>query len=173
MATSTKPKHLCCMHPQQRIDSPEPPPRPLASIDGIFAAAALPEDHPHALHLPGLRDKKPELDLAIVRSPGLGEKLKMQFRRKSVRSLGRERGYDDDATALTSREVLVGLQAVPGSERSWSGGSEGKVQPPLAVTTVCGGGGDQSRCASDTGSKAEIRSSLLGSAEYLRPIIEQ
>lgn len=172
MATSTKPKHLCCIHPQQRIDSPEPPPRPLASIDGIFAAAALPEDHPHALQFKALKDKKPELDPAIVRSPGLADKLKMQFRKKSAKSLSKEKEYDDDAKAITSREVLVEVQAGLGSDRSCSGASEVKVQPPAHAATM-GVGSDQTRCVSESGSKAEVVSSVLGSAEYLRPIIEQ
>ena len=111
--------NLCCMHPMTRTDSPEPPPRPLASLDGIFAAAALPEDHPHALRF----DKKAELDASIVRSPNIAEKIRAKLRRKSmgglseegekgegdkddkVGSLGRETVYDGDARRITSGEV--------------------------------------------------------------------
>ena len=99
--------NFCCTHPQQRIDTPEPPSRPLASIDGIFAAAALPEDHPHALKFP---DRKPELDASIVRSPNLASKIKLQFRRKSMRNLSKEKDYDDDAHQMTSQEVLHDIE---------------------------------------------------------------
>ena len=160
------PKQFCCMHPQQRIDSPEPPPRPLASIDGIFAAAALPEDHPHALQFKNMPEKKPELDATIVRSPGFTDKIKMQWRKKSVKSLSKEKEYDEDAKAITSQEVLVEFETLPGSERSCSSRHEIQLQP--ALLTV-----EPPRRASESGSKAEIRSSVLGSAEYLRPLIEQ
>lgn len=165
----SKQKQLCCTHPQQRIDSPEPPPRPLASIDGIFAAAALPEDHPHALQFKDLKDKKPELDPSIVRSPGFTDKLRMQWRKRSVKSLSKEKDYDDDAKAITSEEVLVELQDGLGRECRCSSEDDGAVQQGSEgeVADV-----EPSRSASGTGSKAEIRSSVLGSAEYLMPFIE-
>lgn len=169
MASSKQKQQLCCMHPQQRVDSPEPPPRPLASIDGIFAAAALPEDHPHALQFKDLKEKKPELDPSIVRSPGFADKLKMQWRKKSVKSLSKEKEYDDDAKAITSREVLVELHAASDDGGSSCSEERGRLtQGDAAFLDV-----NQSMRASESGSKAEIRSSLLGSAEYLRPLIEQ
>ncbi|KAK0783882.1 hypothetical protein LTR75_014010 [Friedmanniomyces endolithicus] len=58
--------NFCCAHPQQRIDTPEPPSRPPLKIDGLLAAAALPEGHPHALKFP---DKKPGLDSSISGAP--------------------------------------------------------------------------------------------------------
>ena len=96
--------NLCCNHPRQQVDSPNPPPRPIAAIDGIFAAAALPEDHPHALRFP---DRKPELNASILRSPGFASKIKFQFQRtKSKMSLGREKTYDRDAHEMTMQEAL-------------------------------------------------------------------
>ncbi|KAK0281131.1 hypothetical protein LTR35_007505 [Friedmanniomyces endolithicus] len=95
--------NFCCAHPQQRIDSPEPPSRPPLKIDGLLAAAALPEGHPHALKFP---DKKPELDSSIIRSPNIADKLKWQFRRKSTKALRSEEEYDLDAQPLTSTEVV-------------------------------------------------------------------
>ena len=164
----SKQKHLCCTHPQIRIDSREPPPRHLASIDGIFAAAALPEDHPHALQFKDLKEKKPELDPTIIRSPGFTDKLRMQWRKKSVKSLSKEKEFDDDAKVITSQEVLVELHAMSNSQRSCSSDSSTHPQMDAALMGI-----DQSRCTSGSESKAEIRSSVLGSAEYLRPLIEQ
>lgn len=159
-------KQICCMHPRQRIDSPEPPSRPLASIDGIFAAAALPEDHPHAVHFKGLKEKKPELDPSIIRSPGFTDKIKLQLRKKSVKSLSKEAEYDDDAKAITSQEALAELQAMSGSERSGSGERSVKIEPALLRVDF------ESRKVSESGSKVDVRSSVLGSAEYLMPLIE-
>lgn len=162
-------KQFCCTHPQQRIDSPEPPPRLLASMDDIFAAAALPEDHPHALQFKDLKEKKPELDASIVRSPGFADKLKMQWRKKSVRSLSKDKEYDEDAKAITSQEVLVELDTVPTSERSCSDGIRRQGELEYAASLDL----EQARYASACESKAEIRSSVLGSAEYLRPFLEK
>ncbi|KAK4549746.1 hypothetical protein LTR36_005047 [Oleoguttula mirabilis] len=96
--------NFCCAHPQQRIDSPEPPPRPPITIDGIFAAAALPEDHPHALNFP--ERMKPELDTRIIRSPNIANKIKLQFRRKSLKALRSDEQYDVDAQLMTSTEAV-------------------------------------------------------------------
>ncbi|KAF2771296.1 hypothetical protein EJ03DRAFT_381500 [Teratosphaeria nubilosa] len=105
---------ICCAHPQ-RIDSPEPPARAPVSIDGIFAAAALPEDHPHALRL---LHKKPELVSGIVRSPGIAAKLKSQINRKSIKALRSSDDYDKDNLAMTSTEVVDQiLPCAPDEER--------------------------------------------------------
>ena len=160
-----------------RTDSPEPPPRPLASLDGIFAAAALPEDHPHALRF----DKKAELDASIIRSPNIAEKIRANLRRKSVGglseegedglkvgreeeekvgSLGSETVYDGDARRITSGEV-AGINA----EQEEQGGKTEEVS--------AGAEKAEARYASSSASKAEVRSSVLGSAEYLRPLFEK
>jgi hypothetical protein len=176
-ASKHKQKQLCCTAPQPRIDSPEPPPRPLASIDGIFAAAALPEDHPDALHFRGLKDKKPELDPDIVKSPGLADKLKMQWRKKSVKNLSKDNQYDSDAHVVTSQEVMEVYGALPGSERTCSDGSQEKqplvVDVSLLGLSSDGTNGERSVSGGGSESKNEIRSSVLGSAEYLRPLFEK
>ena len=154
--------NFCCTHPQQRIDSPEPPARPLVAIDGIFAAAALPEDHPDALNLP---HRKPETDSSIVRSPGIASKIKMQFRRKSMKSLSKEKEYDEDAHRITSQEVLhevsadgeVGVQSERAQKHRF--GSATDLGPNLSPR-------------SDAGTP-QIRTSILGSLEYLRPLIQR
>ncbi|KAH9817413.1 hypothetical protein Tdes44962_MAKER05537 [Teratosphaeria destructans] len=110
---------ICCAHPQ-RIDSPEPPARAPMSIDGIFAAAALPEDHPHALRLP---HKKPELVSGIVRSPGIAAKLKSQINRKSIKALRSSDDYDKDNLAITSTEIVDQILPCPQGER------DGKMLP--------------------------------------------
>lgn len=95
--------NLCCTLPQQRIDSPEPPARPLGPIDAIFAAAALPEDHPHAFKVP---ERKVDVDGGIVQSPNITSKIKMQFHRTSSKNLKEDREYDHDARQMTLQEVL-------------------------------------------------------------------
>ena len=52
-----------------------------AELNRIFVAASLPEDHPHAIRLPG---RKPRLETRILRSPSFGNKLKRQLSRKSL-----------------------------------------------------------------------------------------
>lgn len=96
--------NFCCAHPQQRIDSPEPPPRPPITIDGIFAAAALPEDHPHALRFP--EKSKSDVPTNIIRSPNIGTKIKSQFRRKSLKVLSNDEQYDTDARLMTSTDAV-------------------------------------------------------------------
>src|ERR1700712_4882169 len=97
--------NFCCAHPQQRIDSPEPPARPPITIDGIFAAAALPEDHPHALRF--AEGLKPDLpSTSILRSPNIANKIKSQFRRKSLKALRSDEQYDNDARLMTSTEAV-------------------------------------------------------------------
>lgn len=165
---------LCCTHPEQRIDTPEPPSRPLASIDGIFAAAALPEDHPHAL---SFSHKKPQLDDSIVRSPGWGDKLRMQGlwgRKKSVKRLRKEGEYDGDARVITSRDVsgevrdyLGEVVGSEGTERSCSQDNEYKGDRAEPTDLERLGSSSQNE------SRADVRTSVLGSAEYLRAVIEQ
>ena len=155
--------HLCCTHPQQRIDSPEPPARPLASFDGIFAAAALPEDHPHALKFP---DRKPELDQSIVKSPTITSKLKQQFRRKSMRSLKKDKEYDEDANRMSSREVLHSVEESP-------------VKIPLDKDAVpgqrFGSVPDLGRAESLDADTAilDARVAKLRSCEYLKPLLQK
>lgn len=155
--------HFCCTHPQQRTDSPEPPARPLANIDGIFAAAALPDDHPHALRFP---DRKPGTDPDIVKSPGIGSKIKMQFRRRSMRSLRKEKTYDSDAHPITSQEVLHEVSTPAPDEQGDDGHVQqhrfGSVQDVRSTTSP----------TSDAGTP-QVRTSVLSSLGYLKPLIEQ
>lgn len=109
---------LCCT---SGLDSPELPARPrVNALDGatdtryhlasILAAAVLPDGHPHALVL---RIKKAECDESIIRSPGIVDKMKMQFRgrstgllrSKSAGVLSRADSYDDDAQSVNSADV--------------------------------------------------------------------
>ena len=103
-------KNLCCAHPQQRIDSPEPPPRLPFAIDSILIAAALPEDHPYALKFV---DKKPEEHVGIIRSPNVANKIKQHFRRRSLKALRNDEQYDDDVQPMTSTEAVYTLGYVP------------------------------------------------------------
>lgn len=148
---------LCCSHPEERIDSPEPPSRPLANLDGIFAAAALPEDHPHALRFP---ERKPELHGGIIRSPGFASKIKLQFQRKKSRmSLGVTEGmdYDGDAKNLTSPEVLEGIKT-PEEEDITDG--DGRVR--FGSVTPEGDDADLNG-----------RSAIVRSSEFSKPTIQQ
>ena len=101
---------LCCKHPS-RFDSPVPPARPHNTIDGIFAVAALAEDHPHAFRF--LHRKASPIDASILCSPKLADKIKLKLTRKSTKSLRQalmQVVYDDDAQAMTSTEVVQYLR---------------------------------------------------------------
>ena len=155
--------NFCCTHPQQRIDSPEPPARPLAAIDGIFAAAVLPPDHPHALKM---LDRKPETDPDIVKSPGIASKIKMQFRRRSMKNLGKEKEYDQDAKQITSQEVLHEIPESPPNDEVHNEtvqqhrfGSVLDLKPSRSPTNDAG--------------TPQLRTSVLSSLGYLRPLIEK
>ncbi|KAK5163765.1 uncharacterized protein LTR77_010438 [Saxophila tyrrhenica] len=119
---------FCCHHPTDRTASPSPPPRPIANLDGIFAAAALPDDHPHALTF---QHRAPEVNTGIVCSPGLGSKLKLQFsRRRSKMSLAKEKdceGWDEDARVVSTREMMREVDGGSGS----ASGRAGKGAPPM------------------------------------------
>ena len=83
---------ICCLHPLHRSLSPVEPARPshtpLLSLDGIFAVAALPNDHPHSMKI-SVQDRRPPKNL--IRSPSLVGKLRGQLRRRAtVRSLRAE-----------------------------------------------------------------------------------
>lgn len=155
--------NLCCTHVQQRTDSPEPPPRPLASIDSIFAAAALPEDHPHA---PKLLDRKPEFDASIMKSPNFTNKIKQQFRRKSMNRLGKEKDYDDDAHRLSSGEVLQDIEEASTTHDLAERPTE---HQRLGSITVSEG----LRAPTSGAASPEIRASILRSLEYLMPLIQK
>ena len=96
---------LCCINPPHRSLSPTGPARPSAPIinlDGIFAVAALPNDHPHSLKLP-VQDRRPPKHL--IRSPSFANRLKGQLRRRAtVKSLKAE-VWDGDARVLTGEDV--------------------------------------------------------------------
>lgn len=155
--------NFCCTHPQQRIDSPELPARQLAAIDSIFAAAALPEDHPHALKFPA---RKSELHPSIMRSPNMATKIKLQFWRKSMKSLGREKDYDEDAHRMSSQEVLNDLEEVPSEDEvEWGGSQRHRFGSTLDL------GEDEPQIRNPAGPYA--RSSFLRSLEYLRPLIQR
>ncbi|KAK5729402.1 hypothetical protein LTR17_012032 [Elasticomyces elasticus] len=157
--------NFCCAHPQQRVDSPEPPSRPPLKIDGLLAAAVLPEGHPHALRIP---DKKPELDSSIIRSPHITDKLKWQFRRKSTKLLRSDEQYDSDAQPLSSMEVVNNI-------------GEGTAEEPTPETTLLH---DQqkslsARALSSPASldsyepRNKVRDSVLQSLGWLRPMLER
>lgn len=154
---------FCCTHPQQRTDSPEPPARPLASIDGLFAATLLPEDHPHALKM---LDRKPETDPGIVKSPGIASKMKMQFRRRSMKNLGKEKEYDQDAQQITSQEVLHEIaEGPPDGEMHHEAVQQHRFGSVLALGS--------SRSPTSDGGTHQVRTSVLSSLGYLRPFIEK
>lgn len=99
---------ICCLHPPTRSLSPNleparPSHTPLLSLDGIFAVAALPNDHPHSIKIP-VQDRRPPKNL--IRSPSLVGKLRGQLRRRAtVRSL-RAGVWDGDARVLTAEEAV-------------------------------------------------------------------
>lgn len=103
------------MNPSTRSlsSSPAEPARPaLTTLDGIFALAALPEDHPHTLKFPDRRP--PKVNKSLIRSPSFANKfnLKGQLRRRAtVKSLKAE-VYDGDARLVTSEEVVARLEGV-------------------------------------------------------------
>ncbi|KAM0715558.1 hypothetical protein Q7P37_009056 [Cladosporium fusiforme] len=85
--TKTSTTTCCPLRTSNGALSPTPPEpaRPLyvRPTNHIFALAALPEDHPHALRLPQRR--APKLAKSIVRSPSLASKLRGQLLRGQVR----------------------------------------------------------------------------------------
>ncbi|KAK3714151.1 hypothetical protein LTR37_007953 [Vermiconidia calcicola] len=155
--------NLCCTHPQQRTDSPEPPSRPLATIDGLFAAAILPEDHPNA---PKFTDRKPEMDASIVRSPNMARKLKMQFRRKSMKSLSNEKDYDGDAHKMTSQEVLHDVEGP--TEKNVDCKEAMKHHRFGSLTEL-----EYDKVQRQGVATPEVRDSIMSSLEYLKPLIQK
>ncbi|KAK0365309.1 hypothetical protein LTR91_014336 [Friedmanniomyces endolithicus] len=156
--------NFCCAHPQQRIDSPEPPSRPPLKIDGLLAAAALPEGHPHALKFP---DKKPELDSSIIRSPNIADKLKWQFRRKSTKALRSDEEYDLDAQPLTSTEVVneVGYIARELPVLEVEPARVQHTPPSVRMLSTPASLDDWER-------RSEVRDSVFKSLAWLRPMLE-
>ncbi|KAK5127576.1 hypothetical protein LTR85_006916 [Meristemomyces frigidus] len=155
--------NFCCAHPQQRIDSPEPPARPPLTIDSIFAAAALPEDHPHALKFS--EKLKPEVpSTSILRSPSIANKIKSQFRRKSLKALRSEEQYDTDARLLTSTEAVhnVGHGLEDTVDEAEFGiplqrfGSVRVLETPLGRNF-----------------EEDVRSSVFGRLDWLRPLMSR
>lgn len=157
MAAST----FCCTQPQQRIDSPEPPSRPIATVDGIFAAAALPEDHPHALKFP---DRKPEVDASIVRSPNIANRIRLQFRKRSMKSLSHEDDYDKDARQMSSQEVIH--EAEETSEHH----GEQAAQLQGSGSAVCS---TRPQSPEDFVAKPQVRTSVFQSLGYLKPLLQK
>lgn len=154
---------ICCTHEQLRIDSPEPPARPLAAIDGIFAAVVLPEDHPHALKFP---ERKPETDPAIVQSPSITSKIKLQFQRKSVKNLKKKKEYDEDARQMTLQEVLNEMETRSGLDDSeCEKGHQHQTGSALSL--------DKSRLSTPRAVSPDVRKSVLNSLGYLQPLLQK
>lgn len=149
---------LCCIHPQQRIDSPEPPARPPTTIDGIFAAAALPEDHPHAIKFP---QKKLIFEASIARSPNIADRIKLQFRHRSINVLRSDEKYDFDAKAMTSTEVVGTVGHDEGSEMK---GGDAEVLLPRVPTPLLVPGSPRS---------TDVRASVMKNFEWLGPMLQQ
>jgi len=157
--------NFCCAHPQQRIDTPEPPSRPPLKIDGLLAAAALPEGHPRALKFP---DKKPGLDSSIIRSPNIADKLKWQFRRKSTKALRSDEEYDLDAQPLTSTEVVnyVGYTARELPALEMEPAMVQHTPPSVRMLSTPASPDDWER-------RSEVRDSVFKSLAWLRPMLER
>ncbi|KAK5701841.1 hypothetical protein LTR97_004659 [Elasticomyces elasticus] len=157
--------NFCCAHPQQRIDSPEPPSRPPLKIDGLLAAAVLPEGHPHALSIP---DKKPELDSSIIRSPHITDKLRWQFRRKSTKLLRSDEQYDSDAQPLSSMEVVNNIGEETAEEPTPETSLLHDQQKSLSVRAL------SSPASLDSYElRNKVRDSVLQSLGWLRPMLER
>ncbi|KAK5702349.1 hypothetical protein LTR17_022382 [Elasticomyces elasticus] len=157
--------NFCCAHPQQRIDSPEPPSRPPLKIDGLLAAAVLPEGHPHALSIP---DKKPELDSSIIRSPHITDKLKWQFRRKSTKLLSSDEQYDSDAQPMGSMEVVNNMAEEIAEEPTPETTLLHHQQKSLSVRAL------SSPASLDSYEpRNKVRDSVLQSLGWLRPMLER
>jgi len=113
MPSNKSASDFCCPHPSRALSPTEPARPAIISLDGIFAVAALPEDHPHALKIP---ERRPGSKLAktLIKSPSVVGKLKGQLRRRrTIKSL-RAEVYDEDARRIGSEEVL---EAVERAER--------------------------------------------------------
>ncbi|KAK3068450.1 hypothetical protein LTR53_013959 [Teratosphaeriaceae sp. CCFEE 6253] len=157
--------HFCCAHPQQRVDSPEPPSRPPLKIDGILAAAALPDCHPHALRFP---DKKPELDSSIIRSPNLADKIKWHMRRKSTKALRSDEEYDHDALPMTSTEVVNSVGYAPLRLALEESPLVHSLLQPRSLRVLSTPVSLESFQPRD-----EVRDSVLKSLGWLRPLLER
>jgi hypothetical protein len=106
-----------------------------------------------------------------VRSPGIASKIKLQFQRKRSRmslGTGKERDveYDSDARELSSREVLQDAEVLGMGEIE--GGENVEVTEIAAAQRRFGS-------TSPNGSERDVgvRASIMGSLEYLKPLIKQ
>lgn len=155
--------NMCCTHQQLRIDSPEPPPRPLAAMDGMFAATVLAEDHPHALKFP---ERKPETDSTIVQSPSITSKIKLQFSRKSVKNLKKGEEYDDDARQMTLQEVLDDIGPSPDPQNPEDEIVEHhRFESALEL--------ENPELPLPEALSPDIRTSVLRSLSYLQPLLQK
>lgn len=110
--------HFCCTVPRH-LHSPVPPARVPNASNSLFALAALPNDHPHAIKLALQRPQDEDGAVeAIPKSPKVVDKVLLKLGRRSCWSLrskgketetvpvGRYDGCDDDARVLSSPEVV-------------------------------------------------------------------
>ncbi|KAK5138389.1 hypothetical protein LTR08_003450 [Meristemomyces frigidus] len=153
---------FCCAHPQQRIDSPEPPARPPVSIDSIFATAALPKDHPHAPK--SAQRRKPDVAASshIIRSPNLAKKITSQFRRRPLKALSSGGQYDADALPMTSSDVVdtLGSDVEETVDTTDYGVALQRCGSVRVLETPLGGNFEE-----------DVRASVLKSLDWLRPLI--
>ncbi|OQN96892.1 hypothetical protein B0A48_17446 [Cryoendolithus antarcticus] len=148
----------CCPHPHSRALSPTEPPRlTTVPLNSLFTFAALPEDHPHALHFPNRR-----ADSAAAK--GVGRKV--SFGERVLGGLRRRKTWKD---VVGEMGVVDGGEAVEvgsGELRDvWESTGEGGD----AEDTQCMDEGRQSRI-SDKAPKLRLRriSSLRSSPDLRR-----
>ncbi|KAK6428440.1 hypothetical protein LTR95_015414 [Oleoguttula sp. CCFEE 5521] len=74
----------CCPHPRSRALSPTEPPRlTTIPLNSLFTFAALPEDHPHALHFPNRRADSAAAK-GVGRKVSFGERVLGGLRRRTT-----------------------------------------------------------------------------------------
>ncbi|PIB02164.1 hypothetical protein CB0940_00884 [Cercospora beticola] len=98
---------ICCPSRRSEELTPELPCRAPMTLDGTLTFAFLPEDHPH-----GRRFHLSPVDMGILKSPRITDKIRLKMSKKSSRTLKKELDrlaeppYNEDAHILTSTEVL-------------------------------------------------------------------
>ncbi|KAK6439883.1 hypothetical protein LTR95_003900 [Oleoguttula sp. CCFEE 5521] len=109
----------CCPHPRSRALSPTEPPRlTTIPLNSLFTFAALPEDHPHALHFPNRRANS-------AAAKGVGRKV--SFGERVLGGLRRRKTWKDVVGEMSGEEGIDAVEVRSGKLRDvWeSTGEEG------------------------------------------------
>lgn len=114
-------------------------------------------------------DRRPSLPIGIMRSPGLADKIRLQFRRRaSSKSLRKDPEYDSDMRPMTLREAL---QEVTEDETTDFLPGESPADDSDARCRF--GSIDAGDPSESHAGGANLRSSIWRSLEWLKPLISR